>query len=92
MGYISLGRQFSSQQSTHYQQLQLKESVKPYEAIPRPGGRLPLLGHMHKLDMTKPWETLDRWRQEHGEIYRLSLSIFVQSPSLYRVCLLSKDH
>ena len=62
----------SSQQSTHHQQQQqLKEAdIKPFEAIPSPEGRLPLLGHMHKLDMTKPWVTFDGWRQELGEIYR----------------------
>ena len=44
--------------------------VRPFEAIPSPGGRLPLLGHMHQFDMTRPWEAIEKFRAELGDIYR----------------------
>ena len=52
--------------------------VKPFEAIPSPGGRLPLLGHMHKLDMARPWEAMERFRKELGEIYRCGIHLKVR--------------
>ena len=64
---LSISHQSARQQQ---QQLELSEAVRPYEAIPSPAGKLPFIGHMHKLDMTKPWVAMDRWRREHGDMYR----------------------
>jgi hypothetical protein len=50
--------------------LEVTQTIR-YWHVPGPGGRLPVLGHALDLMKGNMWETLGKWGDQYGSIYKI---------------------
>ena len=50
--------------------LEVTQTIR-YRHIPGPGGRLPVLGHALDLMKGNMWETLGKWGDQYGSVYKI---------------------
>jgi len=67
---------------------------KRITSIPSVQGGLPFFGQMFIMLKGSPWDTMAKWVQEYGKIYRIQLfgadSIIVSDPELLKIILATK--